>query len=65
MPVTHYKPLDEIARPSREWSDLAPLADQVRREGWGQETTTPKVKRRLATYVAPERPQDVTEGNRK
>ena len=37
----------------------------MRREGWGQETTTPKVKRRLATHVAPERPQDVTEGNRK
>jgi hypothetical protein len=65
MPVTRYRPLDEIARPNRDWSDLAPLAGQVRREGWGQETTTPKVKRRLATHVAPERPQDVTEGNRK
>ena len=65
MPVTRYKPLDQIDKPNRDWSDLAPLADQVRREGWGQETTTPKVKRRLATHVAPERPQDVTEGNRK
>jgi hypothetical protein len=61
MPVTRYKPLDEIASPNHDWSDLAPLADQVRREGWGQEATTPKVKRRLATHVAPERPQDVTE----
>ncbi len=65
MPVTRHKPLDQIDKPNRDWSDLAPLADQVRREGWGQETTTPKVKRRLATHVAPERPQDVTEGNRK
>lgn len=65
MPVTRYKPLDEIDKPNRDWSDLVPLADQVRREGWGQETTTPKVKRRLATHVAPERPQDVTEANRK
>jgi hypothetical protein len=65
MPVTRYRPLDQIDRPNRDWSDLAPLADQVRREGWGQETTTPKVKRRLATHVAPERLQDVTEGNRK
>jgi hypothetical protein len=65
MPVTPYKPLDQIDKPNRDWSDLAPLADQVRREGWGQEITTPKVKHRLATHVAPERPQDVTEGNRK
>jgi hypothetical protein len=64
MPVTHYKPLDQIDRPNREWSDLAPLADQVRRERWGQETTTPKVKRRLATHVAPERPEDITGKNR-
>ncbi len=65
MPGTRYKPLDQIDKPNRDWSDLAPLADQVHREGWGQETTTPKVKRRLATHLAPERPQDVTEGNRK
>lgn len=65
MPWTRYRPLDQIDRPNRDWSDLAPLADQVHRGGWGQETTTPKVKRRLATHVAPERPQDVTEGNRK
>jgi hypothetical protein len=65
MPVARYKPLDQIDKPNRDWSDLAPLADQVRREGWGQKTTTPKVKRRLATHVAPERPQDITEGNRK
>ncbi|MGD8463016.1 MAG: winged helix-turn-helix domain-containing protein [Anaerolineae bacterium] len=72
MPVTHHKPLDQsqrhssgIDKPNRDWSDLAPLADQARREGWGQETTTPKVKRRLVTHVAPERSEDVTEGNRK
>jgi hypothetical protein len=65
MPVTPHKSLDQIDKPNRDWSDLAPLADQVRREGWGQETTTPKVKRRLTTHVAPERPEDVTEGNRK
>jgi hypothetical protein len=64
MPVTRHKPLAEIPRPNRDWSDLAPLADQVRREGWGQETTTPKVKRRLATHVAPERPEDVTDRTR-
>ena len=52
-------------RTHHDWSDLAPLADQVRREGWGQETTTPKVKHRLATHVAPEGPEDVTEANRK
>ena len=65
MPVTRHKPLAEIPRPNRDWSDLAPLADQVRREGWGQETTTPKVKRRLATHVAPERSEDVTDKNRR
>ena len=65
MPVTPYKPLAEIANPNRDWSDLAPLADQVRREGWGSQGTTPKVKRRLATHVAPERPEEVTAGNRK
>ncbi len=65
MPVTRHKPLAEIARPNRDWSDLAPLADQVRREGWGQETTTRKVKRRLATHVAPEKPEDVTDKNRR
>jgi hypothetical protein len=65
MPVTRHKPLTEIPRPNRDWSDLAPLADQVRREGWGQETTTPKVKRRLATHVAPERPEVVTDKNRR
>ncbi len=65
MPVTRHKPLDEISRPNRDWSDLAPLADQVRREGWGQETTTPKVKRRLATHVAPEQLEEVTDDNRK
>jgi hypothetical protein len=64
MPVTRHKPLAEISKPNRDWSDLAPLADQVRREGWGQETTTPKVKRRLATHVAPEQPEEVTEDNR-
>jgi hypothetical protein len=62
-PVTPYKPLDEIARPNRDWSDLAPLVDQVRREGWGQGEITPKVKRRLATHVAPERPEDVAADN--
>jgi len=65
MPVTSHKPLADIDKPNRNWSDLAPLVDQVRREGWGQDTTTPKVKRRLATHVAPESPQDVTEDNRK
>jgi len=64
MPVTPHKPLEEIARPERDWSDLALLADQVRREGWGSEGTTPKVKRRLATHVAPERPEDVTDESR-
>jgi hypothetical protein len=71
MPVTRYRPLDQSDKPNRDWSDLAPLADQVRRdpsgmlrEGWGQETT-PKVKRCLATHVVPERPQHITEGNRK
>ncbi|MDD3827097.1 MAG: hypothetical protein PHY79_14115 [Anaerolineae bacterium] len=63
MPVTPHKPLDEIAHPTRDWSDMAPLVDQVRREGWGSMGTTPKVKRRLATHVAPERPEDVTAGN--
>jgi len=65
MPVTPHKPLDEIAHPNRDWSDLAPLVDQVRREGWGSMGTTPKVKRRLATHVAPERPEEVTGENRK
>ncbi len=65
MPVTAYKPLEEIANPYRDWSDLAPLVDQVRREGWGQGEITPKVKRRLATHVAPEQPEEVTAGNRK
>jgi hypothetical protein len=65
MPVTSHKPLDEIAHPTRDWSDLAPLVDQVRREGWGSMGTTPKVKRRLATHVAPERPEEVTAENRK
>ncbi|MBN1139030.1 MAG: hypothetical protein JXM73_20765, partial [Anaerolineae bacterium] len=45
MPVTPCKPLEEISRPNRDWSDLAPLVDQVRREGWGQGEITPKVKR--------------------
>jgi hypothetical protein len=65
MPVTLHKPLDEIAKPNRDWSDLAPLVDQVRSEGWGQGEITPKVKRRLATHVAPERPEEVTAGNRR
>jgi hypothetical protein len=65
MPITPHKPLEEIAHPNRDWSDLAPLVDQVRREGWGSLGTTPKVKRRLATHVAPERPQDVTATNRR
>jgi hypothetical protein len=65
MPVTPYKPLEEIARPNRDWSDLAPLVDQVRREGWGQGEITPKVKRRLATHVAPERPEEITAENRR
>jgi hypothetical protein len=65
MPVTPHKPLDEIKNPNREWSDLAPLVDQVRREGWGSQGTTPKVKRRLATHVAPEQPKKVTPDNRK
>jgi hypothetical protein len=65
MPVTRHKPLDEVEHPNRDWSDLAPLVDQVRREGWGRETTTSKVKRRLATHVAPERPEQVTAENRK
>jgi len=64
MPVTPYKPLAEIDHPNRDWSDLAPLADQVRREGWGQGEITPKVKRRLATHVAPERPEEVNAENR-
>ncbi|MBN1658475.1 MAG: hypothetical protein JXA93_08750, partial [Anaerolineae bacterium] len=65
MPVTPYKPLDEIKNPNHDWSDLAPLVDQVRREGWGEQGTTPKVKRRLATHVAPERPEQVNETNRR
>ena len=65
MPVTPYKPLDEIKNPNHDWSDLAPLVDQVRREGWGEQGTTPKVKRRLATHVAPESPDKVTEKNRR
>jgi len=65
MPVTPHKPLEEIAHPTRDWSDLAPLVGQVRREGWGSSGTTPKVKRRLATHVAPERPEEVTAENRK
>jgi len=65
MPVTSHKPLDQIDKPNRDWSDLAPLADQVRRERWGQETTTPKVKRRLASHVAPEQPGEVTADSRK
>jgi hypothetical protein len=65
MPVSRqYKTLAEIRNPNRDWSDLLPLVDQVRREGWGQEVTTAKVKRRLATHVAPERPEDVTDRNR-
>jgi hypothetical protein len=62
-PVTRHKPLDQIDKPNRDWSDLAPLADQVRREGWGG--ITPKGKRRLATHVAPERPEEVTADNHK
>ncbi len=65
MPVTRHKPLEEIKNPNRDWSDLAPLADQARREGWGEGEITPKVKRRLATHVAPERPEEVTADNRK
>jgi hypothetical protein len=65
MPVTSHKLLHEIAHPNRDWSDLAPLVDQVRREGWGSMGTTPKVKRRLATHVAPEEPGEVTGENRK
>jgi hypothetical protein len=64
MPVTPHKLLDEIKDPNRDWSDLAPLVDQVRREGWGSEGTTAKVKRRLATHVAPESPDKVTAENR-
>ncbi len=65
MPVSRqHRPLAEIRNPNRDWSDLTPLVEQVRREGWGQEVTTPKVKRRLATHVAPERPEDVTDRNR-
>ena len=65
MPISkEYRPLTEIERPNRDWSDLTPLADQARREGWGQGVITPKVKRRLATHVAPERPEEVTGGNR-
>ncbi|MBN1136830.1 MAG: hypothetical protein JXM73_09600, partial [Anaerolineae bacterium] len=65
MPVSRqHKPLAEIRNPNRDWSDLTPLVEQVRREGWGQEVTTPKVKRRLATHVAPERSEDVTGRNR-
>ena len=65
MPISkEYRPLTEIRSPNRDWSDLTPLVEQVRREGWGQEVTTPKVKRRLATHVAPERPGDVTGRNR-
>jgi len=64
MPVTPYKPLDEIDKPNQDWSDLAPLVDQVRREGWGEQGTTTKVKRRLATHVAPERPEKVNDRNR-
>ena len=60
MPVSpEYKPLDQIEHPNRDWSDLTPLADQARREHWGQGVITTKVKRRLATHVAPERPEDV------
>ena len=65
MPVTAHKPLNEIAKPNRDWSDLAPLVDQVGREGWGQGEITPKVKRRLATHVAPERAEEVTDENRR
>ena len=65
MPVTPHKPLGEIAKLNRDWSDLAPLVGQVRREGWGQGEITPKVKRRLATHVAPERPEEVTVENRR
>ncbi|MBN1658943.1 MAG: hypothetical protein JXA93_11100, partial [Anaerolineae bacterium] len=65
MPVTPYKPLDEIKNPNHDWSDLVPLVDQVRREGWGEQGTTTKVKRRLATHVAPERPVKVNETNRR
>jgi hypothetical protein len=65
MPVSRqYRPLAEIRNPNRDWSDLTPLVDQVRCEGWGQEVTTAKVKRRLATHIAPERPEDVTDRNR-
>jgi hypothetical protein len=65
MPVTPHELLEEIAHPNRDWSDLAPLVDQVRQEGWGSLGTTTKVKRRLATHVAPERPEEVTGENRK
>jgi hypothetical protein len=65
MPVSkQHKPLAEIRNPNRDWSDLTPLVEQVHREGWSQEVTTAKVKRRLATHVAPERPEDVTDRNR-
>jgi hypothetical protein len=58
-----YKPFEEIERPDRDFSNLYPIFQRMKEEGWGQVETTEKIKRRLATHWAPEDETELTEDN--